>query len=116
MKIFEGIVVSGGKNNTVVVEVSRRTPHPLYKKLIRLSKKLKADTTGIEVMIGEKVKIAETRPMSKDKYFKVIEIIKPKFVKKTTKKVEESKDKEEVKVVVKKPEVKKTKVSKKENK
>jgi small subunit ribosomal protein S17 len=112
MKIFEGIVVSGGKNNTVVVEVSRRTPHPLYKKLIRLSKKLKADTTGIEVVIGEKVKIVETRPISKDKYFKVIEIIKPKFVKKTTRRVERP----AVEEVVKKPEVKKTKVSKKENK
>lgn len=101
MKIFEGIVVSGGKNNTVVVEVSRRTPHPLYKKLIRLSKKLKADTSDLEVVIGNKVKIAETRPISKDKYFKVIEIVAEKHVKKTRKI-------EAVEAIEEKPIVKKT--------
>lgn len=104
MKIFEGIVVSGGKDKTVVVEVSRRTPHPLYRKLMRLSKKLKTDTGEFEVMIGNKVKIGETRPMSKDKYFKILEIIPEKHVKKTVKKVEEPK--EEVKAEVKKAPVK----------
>ncbi len=107
MKIFEGIVVSGGKNKTVVVEVSRRTPHPLYRKLMRLSKKLKADTGEFEVVIGNKVKIGETRPMSKDKYFKILEIIPEKHVKKTVKKVEEPEA--EIKVEVEKPAVKKEK-------
>lgn len=106
MKIFEGIVVSGGKNKTVVVEVSRRTPHPLYRKLMRLSKKLKADTGDLEVMIGNKVKIGETRPMSKGKYFKVLEIVPEKHVKKTVKKVEEPK--EEIKAEVRKAPVKKS--------
>lgn len=113
MKIFEGIVVSGGKNKTVVVEVSRRTPHPLYRKLIRLSKKLKADTGDFEVVIGNKVKIAETRPMSKDKYFKIVEIIAERYVKKT-RKVEIVKEvevkKETAKVV--KPAIKKAKTVK----
>lgn len=117
MKIFEGIVISGGKNKTVVVEVSRRTPHPLYRKLMRLSKKLKADTGDFTVEIGNKVKIGETRPMSKDKYFKIVEIIHEKHVKKTAKKVEVV---EEVKLEVKKPAVKastrKTKTVKKETK
>ena len=107
MKIFEGIVVSGGKNKTVVVEVSRRTPHPLYRKLMRLSKKLKADTGEFEVVIGNKVKIGETRPMSKDKYFKILEIIPEKHVKKTVKKVEEQEA--EKKVELEKPAVKKHK-------
>lgn len=118
MKIFEGIVVSGGKNKTVVVEVSRRTPHPLYGKLMRLSKKLKTDTGDFEVVIGNKVKIGETRPMSKDKYFKILEIIPEKYVKKTVKKVEvvEVKEiKEEVKKPVRK-DTKKTKTAKKETK
>mgnify|MGYP001613152797 CR=1 FL=1 len=47
-----------------------------------------ADTSDLEVVIGNKVKIAETRPISKDKYFKVIEIITEKHVKKSTRKVE----------------------------
>lgn len=102
MKIFEGIIVSGGNNKTVVVEVSRRTPHPLYGKLMRLSKKLKADTGDFEVVIGNKVKIQETRPMSKDKYFKIIEIVPEKYVKKTVKKVEASKEEAKAEVSVRK--------------
>ncbi len=118
MKIFEGIVVSGGKNNTVVVEVSRRTPHPLYGKLMRLSKKLKADTGSFEVLIGNKVKIVETRPMSKDKYFKIMEIVPEIHVKKTVKKVEAPKEevKAEVKKTVVKASARKTKTAKKESK
>jgi small subunit ribosomal protein S17 len=72
MRILEGIVVSVKMQNTVVVEITRRTPHPLYKKLIKRSKKFLADTNGAEVSIGQKVKIIETKPMSKNKYFKVM--------------------------------------------
>ncbi len=76
MKIFEGIVISAGMSKTVVVEVSRRTPHPLYKKLIKRSRKLKADNTGFEELkIGNRVKIIEIRPISKDKYFRVSQIL-----------------------------------------
>lgn len=76
MKIFEGKIVSIGMTNTVVVEVLRITPHPLYKKLIRTTKKYKVDTNGIEdLSVGTVVKITETRPMSKDKYFKVSEVV-----------------------------------------
>lgn len=75
MKIFEGIVVSVSMNNTVVVEVFRRTPHPLYKKLIKRSTKLKADTAGQTVAVGNTVRITETRPISKDKYFKISHIM-----------------------------------------
>lgn len=119
MKVFEGIIVSGGKNKTVVVEVSRRTPHPLYRKLIRHTKKLKVDIGEFIVEIGNKVKIGETRPMSKNKYFKILEIIPEKHVKKTAKKAEVV---DEVKVEVEKPSIKvkaltrKTKTVKKETK
>ena len=76
MKVFEGIIISVGMNKTVVVEISRRTPHPLYKKLIKRSKKLKADNAGFEELeVGNRVKIIETRPVSKDKYFRVSQIL-----------------------------------------
>ncbi len=76
MKTFEGKIVSVKMNKTVVVEIVRRTPHPLYKKLLRRSKNYKADTAGLELIVGQKVKIAETKPMAKGKFFKVLEVIK----------------------------------------
>ena len=76
MKTFEGKIVSIKMNSTVVVEIVRRTPHPLYKKLIRRSKKFKADINGLELVLGQTVKIAETKPMAKGKFFKVLEVIK----------------------------------------
>jgi len=75
-KTFEGKVVSSKMQNTVVVEVFRRKPHPLYKRLLKRSTKFKVDTTGQSVNVGDKVKIIETRPISKGKYFKIIEVIK----------------------------------------
>lgn len=63
-------------NRTVIVEIFRVTPHPLYKKLVKRSKKYKVDTQGFnEIKIGSKVRIVETKPISKDKYFKISKII-----------------------------------------
>jgi small subunit ribosomal protein S17 len=76
MKVFEGKIVSLKMNKTAVVEIVRRTPHPLYKKLLRRSKKYKVDTAGLELVLGQKVKIAETKPAAKGKFFKVMEVIK----------------------------------------
>jgi small subunit ribosomal protein S17 len=76
MKVFEGKIVSLKMNKTAVVEIVRKTPHPLYKKLLRRSKRYKADTAGLELVLGQKVKITETKPMSKGKFFKVTEVIK----------------------------------------
>lgn len=76
MRILEGIVVSVGKmKNTIIVEVSRRTPHPKYKKLIKRSRRYKVDTNGEEIELGKKVKMIETKPYSKDKYFKISEVV-----------------------------------------
>ncbi len=75
-KIFTGTVVSTKMQNTAVVEVTRRTPHKLYQKLLRRGKHYKVDTTGTEVNVGSRVKIVETKPLSKDKHFKIQEIIK----------------------------------------
>ena len=75
MKTFVGKVVSVGMQNTVVVKIDRKTPHSIYKKLIARSKKYKTDIAGNIVVVGDMVKIGETRPISRDKHFKIIEIV-----------------------------------------
>ncbi len=75
-KVFTGKVISDKMTNTVVVSVTSRKPHPMYRKLLKRSKHFKADTAGKEVKVGDTVKLAETRRISKDKYFKVVEIIR----------------------------------------
>lgn len=71
-KIFEGKIVSLKMQKTAVVEVKRTLTHPIYKKVLRRSKKYKADTGGLDLNVGDKVKIIETRPVSKNKYFKIM--------------------------------------------
>lgn len=75
MKTLEGIVVSAKMLKTAVVEVTRKTAHPLYKKLIKRSKKYKVDTAGFEVAVGDWVSLTKTRPISKEKHFKIVEKI-----------------------------------------
>ncbi|HVZ67139.1 MAG TPA: 30S ribosomal protein S17 [Patescibacteria group bacterium] len=77
-KTFIGKVVSNKMTKTVVVEVERTIKHPVYKKLMRRTGKIKADTNGMEIAENVTVKIEQSRPMSKGKNFKVIEIIKEK--------------------------------------
>ena len=78
MKIFEGIVISVGMQKTAVISVERQTVHPLYKKRLTKQKKYKADTGDMNVVLGNKVKIAETKPLSKQKHFRIVEIVKEK--------------------------------------
>ena len=75
-KIFEGKIVSLKTDKTAVVEIVRYVPHRLYKKLLKRSKNFKADTGNVEVKLGDKVKIVETKPISKNKNFKVLEVVK----------------------------------------
>lgn len=75
METLEGVVVSVKMLKTAVVKVVRRTSHPLYKKLLKRSKKYKVDTTGLEVTVGDWVRISKTRPISKEKHFKIVEKI-----------------------------------------
>jgi len=75
-KTLTGKIVSAKMNRTVVVEVVRKTAHPLYRKLIKKSNNIKADSGELVLNIGDKVKIIQTRPISKDKFFKVLEVIK----------------------------------------
>ncbi len=70
-----GHVVSDKMDKTVVVRVETRVRHPLYGRIIRQSKKFKAHDESNESHIGDKVKIMETRPLSKEKRWRVVEII-----------------------------------------
>ena len=74
-KVREGLVVSDKMDKTVVVAVETRKVHPLYKKAIRVTKKYKAHDENNDCKIGDKVKIVETRPLSKEKRWRVTEII-----------------------------------------
>jgi small subunit ribosomal protein S17 len=70
-----GVVVSDKMDKTVVVEVKRLVSHPLYKKIIRRRKKFKAHDPENSCGIGDKVLIEETRPLSRDKRWRVKEIL-----------------------------------------
>ncbi len=76
MKIIQGKIVSVKMQGVVVVEVKRKIPHPLYKKLLNKSKKYKAQVGDMTLAQGDKVRIAQIRPVSKDTHFKVMEVIK----------------------------------------
>ncbi len=77
-KVREGLVVSNKMDKTVVVAVETRRVHPLYKKAIRLTKKYKAHDESSACKVGDKVKIVETRPLSKEKRWRVAKIMSTK--------------------------------------
>ena len=70
-----GMVTSDKMDKTVVVSVKDRVRHPLYKKIVNRTIKLKAHDELNECGIGDRVKVMETRPLSKDKRWRVAEII-----------------------------------------
>ncbi len=72
-RILTGTVTSDKSDKTVTVLVERRVKHPLYGKIIRRSKKYHAHDETNEFVVGDKVRIEETRPISKNKSWKVIE-------------------------------------------
>ena len=71
-KILSGVVISDKMKDTCVVKVERFVKHKKYKKYFKISDKYKAHDVGNVKKIGEKVEIAETRPISKDKHFIVV--------------------------------------------
>ena len=79
-KVREGLVVSDKMDKTVVVAVETRKVHPLYKKAIRGTQKYKAHDENNACKIGDKVKIVETRPLSKEKSWRVAEIMSKREV------------------------------------
>ena len=70
-----GIVVRDKMDKTIVVAVSERVKHPLYKKIVNRTKKFKAHDENNACGIGDKVLIQETRPLSKDKCWRLVEIV-----------------------------------------
>jgi small subunit ribosomal protein S17 len=71
-----GRVVSDKMNKTVVVEVSRQSPHPIYGKSVRRVSRFKAHSENNEYHVGDLVRIEETRPLSADKRWRVAELVK----------------------------------------
>lgn len=71
-----GDVVSDKMDKTIVVKVEYHYQHPLYKKILKKVKNYKAHDENNEAKIGDKVKISETRPLSKTKRWRLVEIIK----------------------------------------
>lgn len=71
-KRLEGVIVSDKMKDTVVVLVSRYVKHPKYGKYVNKQKRFKAHDAGNAHKVGEKVTIEETRPISKDKRFKIV--------------------------------------------
>jgi small subunit ribosomal protein S17 len=74
-KTRTGIVVSDKMQKTVVVAIERRVAHPVYGKMITRTKRLKAHDEQNSAKTGDTVRIVETRPLSKDKRWRVVEIV-----------------------------------------
>ncbi len=74
-KVRTGTVVSDKMEKTVVVSISRTTRHPLYGKIMRRTKRYKAHDETNQCRTGDVVKIMETRPLSKEKRWRVTEIL-----------------------------------------
>jgi len=74
-KIIQGTVVSNKMDKTIVVSVVSNKKHPLYKKVVKVTKKFKAHDENNECGVGDIVEIIETRPLSKDKYFRLNRIV-----------------------------------------
>ena len=74
-KVRVGKVVSDKMDKTVVIAIADRVAHPLYKKIVGRTYKLKAHDENNTCGIGDTVKVMETRPLSKDKRWRVVEIV-----------------------------------------
>jgi len=70
-----GVVVSNKMDKTIVVAIKDNVQHPLYKKIIKKTVKLKAHDEQNECGIGDRVKVMETRPLSKDKRWRLVSIL-----------------------------------------
>ena len=70
-----GMVVSDKMDKTIVVAIEDRVQHPLYKKILKRTYKLKAHDENNECGVGDKVRVMESRPLSKDKRWRLVEIV-----------------------------------------
>ena len=74
-KVRTGKVVSDKMDKTIVVAVEDHVKHPLYKKIVKRTYKLKAQDENNECNVGDTVRVMETRPLSKDKRWRLVEIV-----------------------------------------
>jgi len=75
-KVRQGVVVSDKMEKTVVVATEQMVSHALYGRIVKQTKKYKAHVENNEARVGDVVKIMETRPLSKEKRWRVVEIVK----------------------------------------
>lgn len=75
-RVLEGVVISDKMNKTITVEVVRKSAHPFYGKLAIHRKKYKAHNPQNQAKLGDRVRIIECRPLSREKRFRLLEIIK----------------------------------------
>ena len=80
-KVMIGTVTSNKMDKTIVVSVETSVRHPLYGKIVKRTYKLKAHDENNECQVGDKVKVMETRPLSKDKRWRVVEIVEKAIIK-----------------------------------
>lgn len=73
-KFLTGKIISVRGPKTVIVKIEIRRLHPLYGKIVKRTKKYKVDSENLEVKVGDRVKIQETRPLSKEKHFRLVEV------------------------------------------
>ena len=74
-KTRTGIVVSDKMDKTIVVAIEDNVRHPLYKKIVKRTMKLKAHDENNECRVGDRVEVMETRPLAKDKHWRLVQII-----------------------------------------
>ena len=74
-KVRQGVVVSASNDKTIVVKITERKPHPIYKKMMTSTKKLHAHDELTEAGVGDTVQIMETRPLSKMKRWRLVKIV-----------------------------------------
>ena len=80
-KVMIGTVTSNKMDKTIVVSVETSFKHKLYGKIVKRTYKLKAHDENNECQIGDKVKVMETRPLSKDKRWRVVEVVEKAVIK-----------------------------------
>ena len=74
-KVLRGVVVSDKMDKTIVVKIETTKSHPLYGRQVKYSKKFKAHDENNEASVGDTVEIMETRPLSKDKHFRLVKVV-----------------------------------------
>ena len=74
-KVRQGVVVSDANDKTIVVQIIERKPHPIYGKMMTSTKKLHAHDENNEAHVGDTVSVMETRPLSKMKRWRLVEIV-----------------------------------------